>query len=151
YVEAAYPMLGFTLGLLLLHTKWNIGLVRLFCYLALAPFLYGFFIKGIRLTSGSNFYAMNRNTIPKLLIMTSGLLIMVEHENEDSVSNHFWKLGTGYSLLIPFLTVLVCFYSRSRAGLLISGALFFMVIVRTLIAYLSVKPFTIRIGMQPIS
>ena len=138
YGEAAYPLLGFALGLLILHTKWNIWVVRLFCYLALAPFLYGFFFTGIRLTSGSNFYAMNRNTIPKLLIMTSSLLIMIEHENEDSVSNHFWKLGTGYSLLIPFLTVLVCFFSRSRAGLLISGALFFMVIVRTLIAYFPV-------------
>lgn len=130
YVEAAYPMLGFTLGLLLLHTKWNIGLVRLFCYLALAPFLYGFFIKGIRLTSSSNFYAMNRNTIPKLLIMTSFFLIMVEHERENTCK----PIG-GYSLLIPLLTVLICFYSRSRAGLLISGALFFMVLVRTLIAH----------------
>ena len=139
YVEVAYPLLGFTLGLLLLHTQWNIRLVRIFCYLALAPFLYGFFIKGIRLTSSSNFYAMNRNTIPKLLIMTSTLLIMIEHENEDALSARpYGLLGSEYSLLIPFLTVLVCFYSRSRAGLLISGALFFMVIVRTLIAYFPV-------------
>lgn len=135
YVEAAYPLLGFSLGLLLLHTKWKIWMVRLFCFLALAPFLYGFFIKGIRLTSESNFFAMNRNTIPKLLIMAAGFLIMVEHESEDVVHTHSWKLGSGYSLLIPLLTVLVCFYSRSRAGLLISGALFFMVIVRLLITY----------------
>lgn len=140
YVEAAYPMLGFTLGLLLLHTTWNIGSVRLFCYLALAPFLYGFFFSafpmgGIRLTSSSNFYAMNRNTIPKLLIMTSSLLIMVEHEREVSLYARSQVFVAGYSLLIPFLTLLVCFHSRSRAGLLISGALFFMVIVRTLIAY----------------
>ena len=135
YVETAYPLLGFSLGMLLLHTKWNIWMVRLFCYLALAPFLYGFFIKGIRLTSGSNFYAMNRNTIPKLLIMTSGLLIMIEHEKEDSLHAPSWVLGSGYSLLIPLLTVIICFYSRSRAGLLISGALFFMVIVRTLITH----------------
>ncbi|MBI9095903.1 MAG: hypothetical protein JEY71_13615 [Sphaerochaeta sp.] len=133
YGEAAYPLLGFALGLLLLHTKWNIWVVRLFCYLALAPFLYGFFIKGIRLTTGSNFYIMNRNTIPKLLIMTSTLLIMIEHERDDFLSAHCWV--SAYSLLIPFLTVLVCFYSRSRAGLLISGALFFMVIVRTLITH----------------
>lgn len=145
HVDAAYPLLGFALGLLILHTKWNISWVRLFCYLALAPFLYGFFFSafplgGIRLTTSSNFYAMNRNTIPKLLIMTSTLLIMIEHENEDSLFArphvHFLgNLGTVYSLLIPFLTVLVCFYSRSRAGLLISGALFFMVIVRTIITY----------------
>lgn len=135
YGEAAYPLLGFALGLLILHTTWNIWMVRLFCYLALAPFLYGFFVKGIRLTTESNFYAMNRNTIPKLLIMTSFFLIMVEHENEDSENAHSWVLGSGYSLLLPFLTVLVCFYSRSRAGLLISGALFFMVIVRTLITH----------------
>ncbi len=135
YGEAAYPLLGFALGLLILHTTWKIWMVRLFCYLALAPFLYGFFIKGIRLGSGSDFYAMNRNTIPKLLIMTSFFLIMVEHENEDSVRIHSWKPGSGYSLLLPFLTVLVCFYSRSRAGLLISGALFFMVIVRTIITH----------------
>lgn len=135
YLEAAYPLLGFALGLLILHTKWNIWMVRLFCYLALAPFLYGFFIKGIRLGSGSDFYAMNRNTIPKLLVMTSFFLIMIEHENEDIKSEYTWVLGTGYSLLIPFLTVLVCFYSRSRAGLLISGALFFMVIVRTIITH----------------
>ncbi len=117
YVEAAYPLLGFSLGLLIVHTKWNVWLVRLFCYLALAPFLYGFFIKGIRLATSSNFYAMNRNTIPKLVIMTSSLLIMVEHENEASVCARPTKLilgmpVSGYSLLIPLLTVLVCFYSR---------------------------------------
>ncbi|HKM05485.1 MAG TPA: hypothetical protein VJ869_00725 [Sphaerochaeta sp.] len=140
YVEAAYPLLGFALGLLLLHSTWNVALVRLFGYLALAPFLYGFFFSafpmgGIRLTSGSNFYAMNRNTIPKLLVMTSAFLMMVEHENEDALAPRSWVLASGYSLLIPFLTVLICFYSRSRAGLLISGALFFMVIVRTLITH----------------
>ena len=140
YVEAAYPLLGFALGLLLLHTKWNVALVRLFCYLALAPFLYGFFFSafplgGIRLTSGSDFYAMNRNTIPKLLVMTSVFLLMVEHESEGILLSNSCVPVSGYSLLIPSLTVLVCFYSRSRAGLLISGALFFMVIVRTLIAH----------------
>lgn len=140
YEEAAYPLLGFALGLLLLHTTWNVALVRLFCYLALAPFLYGFFFSafplgGIRLTSGSDFYAMNRNTIPKLLVMTSVFLMMVEHEGEDILLSNSCVPVFGYSLLIPSLTVLVCFYSRSRAGLLISGALFFMVIVRTLIAH----------------
>lgn len=125
YVDVAYPLLGYSLALLLVHTRWNRHLVRLFCYVALAPFLYGFLIKGIRLTNGSNFYIMNRNTIPKLLVMSCAFLLMADHEREE---------GT-YSLLIPFLTVLVCFFSRSRAGLLIAGALFFMVIVRTFISH----------------
>lgn len=118
YQVVGYALLGFSFGLLVREKRWPVWLLPSFGYLALVPFLYGFFIKGIDLGKGGEFLGLNRNFIPRLLFMSTTLVLVGQYVRKQRLS-----------LLLPLLSVVVSFLSRSRAGLLISSALFVLTLL----------------------
>ncbi len=119
YIVLSYMFLGFSFGLTLRHGRFNRWVLHGFGYVALLPFVYGFFIMGIDLRRGGEFLGMNRNTIPRLLFMSSSLVFVVQYRQKQRPD-----------LLLAALTVLFCFLSRSRAGLLISSGLCILVLLQ---------------------
>lgn len=124
-LSLAFGLLGFSIAVTTGHSRWPRWLLALFGYLALMPFLYGFFVKGIKLSRGGDFLGMNRNVIPRLLFMTTSLVLVLQYQQ-----------GYRLDLLLSALVVLISFLSRSRAGLLISSGLFMMTLIQE---YLRVK------------
>ena len=124
-LSLAFGLLGFGMAVTTRHSRWPRWLLALFGYLALLPFLYGFFVKGIKLSRGGEFFGMNRNVIPRLLFMTTSLVLVLQYQQ-----------GYRLDLLLSALVVLISFLSRSRAGLLISSGLFMMTLIQE---YLRVK------------
>lgn len=116
-VALSYAFLGYSFGIIARASRFNKWILHTFGYLALAPFLYGFLIKGIDLSLGGDFLGMNRNTIPRLLFMSSSLVFVVQYMQRQRLD-----------FFLAALTVLFCFLSRSRAGLLISSGLCVLVL-----------------------
>ena len=119
HIVLSYMFLGFSFGLTLRHSRFNTRLLHGFGYLALLPFIYGFFFMGIDLRRGGEFLGMNRNTIPRLLFMSSSLVFLAQYVQKQRTD-----------ILLASLTVLISFLSRSRAGLLISSGLCLLVLLQ---------------------
>lgn len=118
-IVLSYMFLGFSFGLTLRHSRFNRWLLHGFGYLALLPFIYGFFIMGIDLRRGGEFLGMNRNTIPRLLFMSCSLVFLAQYIQKQRTD-----------IVLAALTVLISFLSRSRAGLLISSGLCILVLLQ---------------------
>lgn len=86
--------------------------------IALLPPLYLFFVVVPDMEYYPQYIRMNRNSISILLIITYSLLVITE------VMNNKKRMP-----LIPLFLVVICsFYSRSRAGLLLSTALLLVIV-----------------------
>ena len=118
-LSLAFGLLGFSIAVVSRHSRWPRWLLMVLGYLALVPFLYGFFVKGINLSRGGDFFGMNRNTIPRLLFMTTSLVLVIQYQSA-------YRLD----LLLPAVMVVISFLSRSRAGLLVSSGLFVMTLIQ---------------------
>src|SRR5690554_3470951 len=79
FTSLSFGLLGITISLISRYCSWPRWLLIILGYLALAPFLYGFFVKGINLSRGGDFFGMNRNTIPRLLFMTTSLVLIIQY------------------------------------------------------------------------
>lgn len=113
-----YALIGFSLGVSLKYMKWPKWSFYCYMSIALLPFLYSFFIVKADMENFAQYIQMNRNSIPLLLIINYSILIISEVMNNKK-----------YMPLIPLILVVVCsFYSKSRAGLLISIGLLLLVI-----------------------
>ncbi len=117
-LSLSFGLLGFSVAVVSRHSRWPRWLPMVLGYLALVPFLYGFVVKGINLSRGGEFFGMNRNTIPRLLFMTTSLVLVIQYQSA-------YRLD----LLLPAVMVAISFLSRSRAGLLVSSGLFVMTLI----------------------
>lgn len=117
-LSLAFGLLGFSVAVVSHHSRWPRWLLMVLGYLALVPFLYGFAVKGINLGRGGEFFGMNRNTIPRLLFMTTSLVLVIQYQSA-------YRLD----LLLTAMVVAISFLSRSRAGLLVSSGLFVMTLI----------------------
>ncbi|MDT4762162.1 hypothetical protein [Sphaerochaeta sp. PS] len=113
------PMIGFCLGVSVKYLRWPKWSFYCYSIFALLPFLYTFFVVKADMEFFDQYIQMNRNSIPLLLILTYSLLAIVEVMNNRKMMP-----------LIPLAIIVVCsFYSKSRAGLLLSIALLILIVV----------------------
>lgn len=109
---------GFSIAILFKYSYFPRWPFVTYATLAIAPFLYAFFILKIRLEGQSFFFSMNRNTIPLLLITITALQVMNDALNDR------------YIMVYPSALIVVCsYFSMSRAGLLLSLCLFCIVLL----------------------
>lgn len=113
-----YALIGFSLGVTLKYMKWPKWSFYSYMILALLPFLYSFFIVKADMENFAQYIQMNRNSIPLLLIINYSLFVITEVMNNKK-----------YMPLIPLILVVICsFYSKSRAGLLLSIGLLLLIV-----------------------
>jgi hypothetical protein len=113
-----YAPIGFSIGVTLKYMKWPKWSFYSYMIIALLPFLYIFFVVKADMENFAQYIQMNRNSIPLLLIINYSLFLIAEVMNNKK-----------YMPLIPIFLVVVCsFYSKSRAGLLLSSGLLLLVV-----------------------
>ena len=114
---------GFSLAILFKYSLIPRRTFLIYTTLALLPFLYAFLIKGIRLDGQGTLYAINRNSIPMRLIIATSLQVM-----NDSIQNR------KYIIMFPSILTFVCaYFSNSRAGILVAGLLFYIVLLSNIL------------------
>jgi len=116
--NAPIPILGFCLGLVMKYMKLPRGPLLLYVVLAQLPFLYAFWFLNIDLNETGLFFTINRNTISRLLVISTAIQVMGDSVNKRK-----------YIVMFPsILTVLCSYYSYSRAGIIVSIYLFLIVL-----------------------
>jgi len=121
--SAPFFITGFSLAILFKYSLIPRRTFLIYTTLALLPFLHAFFFKGIRLDGQGTLYAINRNSIPMRLIIATSLQVM-----NDCLQKR------KYIIIFPSILTLVCaYYSNSRAGLLVAGLLFYIVLLSNIL------------------
>ena len=113
-----YYLIGFCIAIIFKYSLVPRGSFLIYTTLALIPFLYIFIVLKKNLEGQGYLYALNRNFIPQFLVIATSLQVM-----NESLQNK------KHIIMFPSaLTVICSYFSYSRAGLLVSLLLFFIIL-----------------------